>query len=538
MTLSAVWPQDSPLDLLKGPCPLPCHEFWSGASRPQFKSQPHHLQPYDRGQVTSPLRASVQMGTVTTLSSQHGCEFWLEVRQRPGMQATPAEYTWAIITTESDPRAARGKPRPRAEEQTATGPRSPRIPGRGPEAQPRLDPAQPGSLGPPPPPAPVASGPKTAPRPGLHGGPDVHSALCPWCPYRRAAERRARRAGCGPGRLRRGEEQQVGVAGASGRRGRAGGGRRGAGVLRRGDDDDLRGVEQPQRAGPEQGLQRRRAWAACGGPGHGHGAHGPRGPGGRRRRRRGPMAAGRGEGSIPLRPRPPLPAKSRPLLRAKSFLPRKSHEPPSALTIGCRARDVGDGDGVHWLQRAGPAAVGGTGRRREEARPIAGPGARRLCRGGARSSRTPRPQPGLSLPRAWWRGSHPDAPRTPGPGMWSPLGQCPFCASHRIRTSRDPLDSATCSPNNLSLNHLETALPFFYGQACLQSPSCRSHPQLAPSIPFTFKSCTCPVPLTRSPSRSGLLENEEGHLAQYSLGLSCKPPFSWNLFNSRCTASA
>lgn len=145
------------------------------------------------------------------------------------------------------------------------------------------------------------------------------------------------------------------------------------------------------------------------------------------------MAAGRGEGSIPLRPRPPLPAKSRPLLRAKSFLPRKSHEPPSALTIGCPDCDVGDGDGAHWLQRAGPAAVGGTGRRREEARPIAGPGARRLCRGGARSFRTPRPQPGLSLPEAWWPRSHPDAPHPADPYMWRPLGQSVRSALHAIR---------------------------------------------------------------------------------------------------------
>ena len=110
------------------------------------------------------------------------------------------------------------------------------------------------------------------------------------------------------------------------------------------------------------------------------------------------MAAGRGEDSIPLRiplrPRQPLPAKSRPLLRAKSFLPRKSHEPPSAATIGCPDCDGDDGDGAYWLQRAGPAAGGGTGRRREAVRPIAGRGARRLCRGGARRVRTPPPKKG------------------------------------------------------------------------------------------------------------------------------------------------
>lgn len=105
-------------------------------------------------------------------------------------------------------------------------------------------------------PSPAASRPNTAPARVSAGATATHSARRPWSPYRRAAESRARRAGCGPGRLRRGEEQQVGVAGAGGG---AGGARLGAGVLRGGDDDDLRGVEQPQRSGPEQGLQRRRA---------------------------------------------------------------------------------------------------------------------------------------------------------------------------------------------------------------------------------------------------------------------------------------
>ena len=99
--------------------------------------------------------------------------------------------------------------------------------------------------------------------------------------HRRAAESRARCTRRGSGRLRRGEEQHVRIARASGRRG---GELRGADIGRGGDDDDLRGVEQPQRARPEQGLQRWRVLAARGG--YGHGAHGPRGPGGRRRRRR------------------------------------------------------------------------------------------------------------------------------------------------------------------------------------------------------------------------------------------------------------
>lgn len=325
------------------------------------------------------------------------------------MQAAPAEYTWAIIITESDQLSRETKAQ-RTREQIGTGPRSPRTLGRGPEAQPKLGTAQSRRLSPPfPRPSSLQAQNRAPPgseRGAVWGGgvQAAHSAQCPWCPYRRAAERRARRAGCGPGCLRRGEEQQVGVAGARGAHGGAGGSRGGASVLRGGDDDDLRGVEQPQRAGPEQGLQRRRAWAARGG--HGHGAHGPRGPGGKRRRRRGPMAAGRGESSIPLRiplrPRPPLPAKSRPLLRAKSFLPRKSHEPPSATAIGCLGSDGGDGDGVHWLQRAGPAAEGGTEQRCEEGRPIAERGARRLCRGGARRVRHPRPQLGRLLREAWW----------------------------------------------------------------------------------------------------------------------------------------
>lgn len=349
------------------------------------------------------------------------------------MQAAPAEYTWAIITITEEAEAQRTR------EQIGTGPRSPRTLGRGPEAQPRLGTAQSRRLSPPLPRPCSLRAPNRAPPGSARGVQAAPSARCPGCPYRRAAERRARRAGCGPGRLRRGEEQQVGVAGARGAHGGAGGSRRGASVLRGGDDDDLRGVEQPQRAGPEQGLQRRRAWAARGG--HGHGAHGPRGPGGRRRRRRGPMAAGRGESSIPLRiplrPRPPLPAKSRPLLRAKSFLPRKSHEPPSAATIGCPGSDGGDGDGVHWLQRAGPAAEGGTGQRCEEGRPIAERGARRLCRGGARRVRNPRPELGRLLREAWWSDLRFDTPRPARPleTFWA---ERPVCTSHRLQTLLDP----------------------------------------------------------------------------------------------------
>lgn len=75
MTFQQSGPRTPHPHLPRKPCPLPCHEFWSEASRLQFKSQPHHLQPYDRGQVTSPPWAPVQMGTVTTLSSQRGCEF-------------------------------------------------------------------------------------------------------------------------------------------------------------------------------------------------------------------------------------------------------------------------------------------------------------------------------------------------------------------------------------------------------------------------------------------------------------------------------
>lgn len=67
----------------------------------------------------------------------------------------------------------------------------------------------------------------------------ARSARRPCSPYRRATERRTWCAGCGPGRLRRGEQQQVGVVGARGRRGWAHRGRRSAGVLRRRDDDDL-----------------------------------------------------------------------------------------------------------------------------------------------------------------------------------------------------------------------------------------------------------------------------------------------------------
>lgn len=283
------------------------------------------------------------------------------------MQAAPVEYTWAIMITaltgsgEEAEAHSRGANRDWSEvtPHPGEGPGGPTQSGHRPAPAPQ----------PTPPPPQLPPTPKPRPARVCMGVQAAHSAQCPWCPYRRAAERGARRAGCGPGRLRRGEQQQVGVAGTRSGRCRASGGRRGAGVLRRGDDDDLRGVEQPQRAGPEQGLQRRRAWAARGGPGHGHGAHGPGGPGGRRRRRRGPMAADRGEGliplRIPLRPRPPLPAKSRPLLRAKSFLPRKSHEPPSSVTIGCPVCDGGDGDSGHWVQRAGPAVKGGMGRRCE-----------------------------------------------------------------------------------------------------------------------------------------------------------------------------
>jgi hypothetical protein len=124
------------------------------------------------------------------------------------------------------------------------------------------------------------------------------------------------------------------------------------------------------------------------------------------------MAAGPGEGSIPLRPRPPLPAKSRPLLRAKSFLPRKSHELPSAATIGYLGCDEGGGGSVHWLQRAGPAAEGGTGRRRGAGRPIVGRGARKLCRGGARRVHSPRPQARIPFREAWGPGPRP-RPDTP-----------------------------------------------------------------------------------------------------------------------------
>lgn len=209
------------------------------------------------------------------------------------MQSATAEYTWTIIIIES---ALARKLRPRAQSSKQGLARGHPAP-QGGALRPNPDSAPP-SLGasahPPPPPLPP--GQTSCPARVCAGVQGMHSAQCPWCPYRRAAERGARRAGCGPGRLRRGEEQQVRVPGAGGGCGGAGGGRRGAGVLRGGDDDDLRGVEQPQRAGPEQGLQRRRARAARGGPGHGHGAHGPRGAGGSRRRRRGPMAAGRGEG--------------------------------------------------------------------------------------------------------------------------------------------------------------------------------------------------------------------------------------------------
>lgn len=56
----------------KQPCPPSSHKFWSEASRPQFKS---HLQPCDQGASHFPSLGTVQMSTVTTPSSQHGCEF-------------------------------------------------------------------------------------------------------------------------------------------------------------------------------------------------------------------------------------------------------------------------------------------------------------------------------------------------------------------------------------------------------------------------------------------------------------------------------
>lgn len=72
MALLRTGPRTPHFDLPKQPCPPPSHKFWSEASRPQFKS---YLQPCDQGASHFPSLGTVQMGTVTTPSSQHGCEF-------------------------------------------------------------------------------------------------------------------------------------------------------------------------------------------------------------------------------------------------------------------------------------------------------------------------------------------------------------------------------------------------------------------------------------------------------------------------------
>lgn len=155
---------------------------------------------------------------------------------------------------------------------------------------------------------------------------------------------------------------------------------------------------------------------------------------------------------FPLRPRPPLPAKSRPLLRAKSFLPRKSHELPSAATIGCLGCDGKDINGPHWPQRAEPAAEGGTGQRCEKARPIAGRGARSFVRAVLGKSALPPPPGGAAPALSVVAGSRPDTPQPADLSMEIFETERPLCTSHRQQISYDTQtpDTHTCSPKALS----------------------------------------------------------------------------------------
>lgn len=88
---------------------------------------------------------------------------WLQVCQRPGIQAAPAEYTWAIIITESDPRAALGSrgPEHRRKRGLARGHPAPR--GGAQRPNPGSAPPSPGASAHPPPPPPLPPGQKPRP---------------------------------------------------------------------------------------------------------------------------------------------------------------------------------------------------------------------------------------------------------------------------------------------------------------------------------------------------------------------------------------
>lgn len=98
---SAVWPQDASLHLPKQPYPLPSHKLWCKASRPVKTPVPPlaAVRPRASHFPSLGLSSDRQWHQAHSKVVRFSC---LEVVQRPGMQAAPVEYTWAIMITASD----------------------------------------------------------------------------------------------------------------------------------------------------------------------------------------------------------------------------------------------------------------------------------------------------------------------------------------------------------------------------------------------------------------------------------------------------
>lgn len=167
-TSSTVLQQSGPKMLpLTSPSSHAQYPATSSGLRPAglFKSQSHHLQPCDPGQVTSPVWASLLVGTETTTSSQPWLRVLAGIKSSRGLACRQLQLNTRgpllLLSLTGSGKEAEAQS---TGEQTGTDPKSPLAPGAGPRG-----PTQFRCLSPPLPPA-ADSGPKTAPRQCLRGG--------------------------------------------------------------------------------------------------------------------------------------------------------------------------------------------------------------------------------------------------------------------------------------------------------------------------------------------------------------------------------